>query len=163
MGDISQIRNLCVDHRASRNCVGYARLPGTYNTCAGEYGTMEMVHQDCLDLERFASGKSLQEPYRKRTEKMQREKIVKTSGRVSWIYTLRNLRKMNGQPEEGMRDLMCFCLYNSLTMSGYPEEQALKEVEAFNSGFDHPLDVRLLHGYLSTSRKQEVTGCPMRG
>ena len=153
MGDISQIQNLCVDHRASRNCVGYARLPGTYNTCAGEYGTMEMIHQDCLDLERFSSGKSLQEPHRKRTGKVQREKIVKTSGRVSWIYTLRNLRKMNGQPEEGMRDLMCFCLYNSLTMAGYPEEQALQEVEAFNAGFDHPLDVRLLHGYLSTSRK----------
>ena len=153
MGDISQIQNLCVDHRASRNCVGYARLPGTYNTCAGEYGTMEMVHQDCLDLEMYVSGKSLQEPYRKPTGKVQREKMVKTSGRVSWIYTLRNLRKINGQPEEGMRDLLCFCLYNSLNMSGYPEEQVLQEVEAFNSGFDHPLDVRLLYGYLSTSRK----------
>ena len=158
--------SLRIDRGASTNPVGYFRLPGTYNTTAKCYSSVEVLHSERYDQRELT-----------KTERSEREipsedvssttqyvplldsdKFVlrnfQSAGvcRVLQLIKLRNLR--NNDVGSEMRDYFNFSVYNALRMS-FTHGQAMARLNVFNMGFKEPMTDRELQNCISSAKEKE--------
>lgn len=161
-----ELEGLSVDRGASSNPVGYFRLPCTYNTKSGSYGTLEILHSERYD-QRVLTRLKAPEAEEKKVSKnatstyipmLQTDREVlkgyQTTGvrRVMQLIKLRNLRNNNAGSE--MRDCFNFSVYNALRMT-FDHNEAMVRVRKFNEGFKRPMRKRELENCVSTAKAKE--------
>lgn len=161
-----ELEGLSVDRGASSNPVGYFRLPCTYNTKAGCYGTLEILHSERYDqriLTRLEAPESKKKSVSKNSSNtyipmLQTDREVlknyQSTGvrRVMQLIKLRNLR--NNKAGSEMRDCFNFSVYNALRMA-FDHNEAMARLRKFNEGFKRPMRKRELENCVSTAKVKE--------
>lgn len=161
---------LTVDAAASRNVVGYYRLPGSVNTKAGVVAAPEIwsgEQYDTHDLIKWAKAyqKTREQPsptplqlpdvdpfnYTDVEVRILKNVFTLAFFRIRQIIRLRQIR--NDEIGEETRNNMCFMVYNTL-LPAYGEEKAWEKVVDFNSGFKNPMTEKELHQSLDTATKK---------
>lgn len=165
-----KLESLKVDSSASRNAVGYFRLPGTVNSKSQTLVKAEIwssKQYDTHDLIKWAKR------YKKEHDKEEERTYIYSQAesfdysdvevkilknvftlaffRARQIIRLRSIR--NGDIGDETRNNMCLILYNAFLLS-YGEEKAWEKVLDFNSGFKNPMTEKELHNSLDTSTKK---------
>ena len=167
IAEYSELDGLQVDRAASSNPVGYYRLPLTYNTAAGRYGTLQILHSERYDTHELAgyiSPLPADEMPRKQPPEPseavpmgQGDLIVLhnlyTTGanRVAQLVKLRAIRSNRIGAET--RNNFCFAMYNTLRM-GNDHEEAMERLQAFNDGFLQPLAEKELQATICTAKRK---------
>lgn len=144
-----------VDYAASKNPVGYFRLPGTINTRTNTLVSWEKYGgtYDLLDL----YAKITPSPKQKALlpEKPKSLDIISftslAESRVSAFERLRNLRANDLGEEE--RNNFCFMVYNALVIS-FGHDYAYAAMARFNSSFLSPLSTSDLNNVISAAFKK---------
>lgn len=158
------LRGLEFDDTTTNNAVGYYRIPLTFNTTAGEYGTYEMLHTQRYDLRELAKIEPLKkdmffeeappEPEHIPLQDADIKMVQDFSGtgfrRLKQLMDLRNLRMAAGKKID--RNYFLFSVYNSMRMH-CDDQQALDYVYSFNAGFEEPMTNEEIEGSLCTARK----------
>lgn len=166
LSEYSELDGLQVDRAASGNPVGYFRLPCTYNTTAGRYGTLQVLHSeryDTHDLAGYISPLPQEDKPRRAPEPatavpMERGDLVVLHNlystgarRVMQLVKLRNLR--NNEVGSETRNNLCFAMYNTLRMS-FDHAEAMERLQAFNAGFKRPMTDRELEHTICTAKRK---------
>lgn len=155
-----------VDSAASRNAIGFFRLPGTFNTKTGAYVTYEVIgpSYDLMDL--FEQMKSLGTEAAPLPDTLSPpsysddsslpafgkfEWIAQAERRVESLLLLRELRGASTGAEE--RNNLSFMIYNALVPC-YGHEVAYARMADFNKGFKVPLSQRELNAVICTAKKK---------
>lgn len=153
---------LSLDRTASLNAAGMFRMPMTLNQKNGVYGSIERIHSRRIDLQAFwaevhedacrpaAAAKRKADGYDPKEIADFRRKVI-----IPFI----NMRVQDGCTMEGSRDIILFCLYNSM-IHGYPDDVVMSEVFRVNRMFPKPLPEHEIENNLSTSRRKAETGNP---
>lgn len=147
-----------VDHAASRNILGYFRLPGTWNTksktkvtydiIGPSYKLMDLFHTIKEEKSQLPPKKVV--PLTKRTSN-HHDFLSIAEQRASALFSLRSLRDENMGAEE--RNNLSFIFYNSL-VTCYGHEVAYGRMLTFNQGFKQPMTERELDSVISTAKKK---------
>ena len=159
-----ELEGMQLDRTASKNPVGYYRIPCTYNTKAKRYSTLEILHTQRYDvvelaqqLERpeseifFETPEEMNIPLQK-TDIIVLHNFYSTGlRRVLQLTKLRNLR--NNEAGKETRNYFNFAVYNALRMS-YEHEEAMERLRAFNTGFKDPMSEKELQGTISSAKKK---------
>lgn len=157
-----ELEGLGVDRGASSNPVGYFRLPGTYNTKAGCYTSLAVLHEERYDQRELTK---LEAPEIRAVETASTKYIpllesdrrvlqnYESTGvrRVIQLVKLRNLRDNEAGSE--MRDYFNFSVYNALRMN-YDHDEAMERLESFNEGFKEPMSQKELENCVSSAEKK---------
>lgn len=167
ISEYSELDGLQVDRAASSNPVGYYRLPLTYNTAAGRYGTLQVLHSERYDTHELAGyisplpademPQGLPSESSEPVPMEQGDLIVLhnlyTTGanRVAQLVKLRALRNKNIGEET--RNNLCFAMYNALRM-GNDHEDAMERLWAFNAGFRKPMTEQELEATICTAKRK---------
>lgn len=147
-----ELGKLNMDPGASRNNVGYFRLPYSYNTEAKCYSSVEILHTNRYDQRELIQMEGF-EPTVKTSSEVARSKpsyipmlesdrfVVRnfeSTGvrRVLQLIRLRNLR--NNEVGKEFRNNFNFSVYNALRMT-FDHDQAMIRLKAYNSGFKQPM------------------------
>lgn len=152
-GPLEDLSMFAVDSGASRNCVGYFRLPETVNTKAGclvTFSTTEK-HYELMDL--FADYKRHCEPPKPKVEVRPVGDTFEfiSQQRVEALYLLRDLRGAGIGAEE--RNNFCFMAYNA-TVPLCGHEMAYAKMMSFNTGFKSPMTERELADVIASAKKK---------
>lgn len=145
-----ELEGLELDGDASSNPVGYFRLPGTYNTKAQCYASVEIIHDERFDQRKLTKIDVPEAPEIRETESVSAQYVplletdrqvianYESTGvrRVIQLMKLRNLRD-NAVGNES-RDKFNFSVYNALRMT-YEHEEAMARLRDFNAGFKEPM------------------------
>ena len=135
-----------VDASYASNISGLTRIPGTYNTVAGTYSTLDCVHTERLDLPReyecIPAQTSGGAPRNFGTNDIGQK-------RLQSLLKLAEIR-----PDTDKRDLHCFYVFQAAQMAGMTNCDALKLVHNVNKTFVHPLGERELEGYMATAARK---------
>lgn len=166
ISEYSELESLNVDRTASGNAVGYYRLPCTYNTKAGRYGTLQVLHSERYDMQELVKVVAPLPKKNGAERKISAQKAVPlqecdiivlhnnyTTGanRVMQLVKLRNLR--NNAVGAETRNNLCFSVYNALRMS-FDHDEAMDRLRAYNNGFKEPMtEAELEHTVCSAARK----------
>ena len=157
---------LSIDRGASINPVGYFRLPGTYNTKAKCYSSVEILHSERYDqreltlLER-PEGETQENVARSETQHipmLSTDRLVlknyESTGvrRVMQLINLRNLR--DNEVGSEMRDYFNFSVYNALRMA-FDHQEAMVRLREYNSGFKKPMTDRELDNCVSSAKEKD--------
>ena len=165
-----ELEGLNVDSGASGNPVGYFRLPHTYNTKAGCYGSLDILHSERYDQRKLAllEAPEITETHSEASEdstiipmlETDRELLrgFHTTGvrRVMQLINLRNLR--NNEVGSEMRDYFNFFVYNTLRMA-FDHADAMERVRVFNAGFKQPMTERELANCISSAKAKGGYKC----
>lgn len=157
-----ELEGLDVDRGASSNPVGYFRLPGSYNTKAGCYTSLAVLHDERYDQRDLTK---LEAPEIRGNENASTKYVplldsdrrvlqnYESTGvrRVIQLVKLRNLR--NNEAGSEMRDYFNFSVYNALRMN-YDHEEAMERLESFNEGFKEPMTPAELENCVSSAEKK---------
>lgn len=165
-----ELCDLKVDASASRNVVGYFRLPGTINSKSQSLAVPEIwsgIQYDTHLLIKWAKQYQKEreqlapspatysdvDPFRYSDVEVRILKSVFTLAffRVRQIIRLRTLR--NNDIGDETRNNMCLIVYNAFLLA-YGENTAWEKVMDFNSGFKNPMTEKELHQSLDTSTKR---------
>ena len=175
----SSLSELSVDSSASRNIVGYYRLPLTYNTTTNRKGSYELLHTNQYKLtdlvEDFVPTDFSEARFTKKQFKdlsisnteqeyditLSKNDVIVFEGgtnamarRVLKMVELRAFR--NAPINEEMRDLFCFVVYCAL-LSIYDQDEAWRRLLAFNEGFKEPLDIKELEQSMAATEKHRYS------
>jgi DNA-binding CsgD family transcriptional regulator len=157
-----ELEGLDVDRGASSNPVGYFRMPGTYNTKAKCYASLEVLHEERYDQRELTK---LARPEIRANENASAKYVplldsdrrvlqnYESTGvrRVIQLVKLRNLR--NNEVGSEMRDYFNFSVYNALRMN-YDHDEAMERLESFNDGFKEPMSEVELKNCVSSAEKK---------
>lgn len=157
-----ELEDLTLDRGTSSNPVGYFRMPCTFNTKAGRYGSLEILHTERYDQRELTH---IPDPEVEDTMIEERGHILMhdsdrevlrgyaTLGarRVLQLIKLRNLR--DSEIGEERRDYFNFCAYNALRMS-FDHEEAMVRLRLFNNGFKQPMNENELENCVCTAKKK---------
>ena len=160
-----ELEGLSVDPGASNNPVGYFRLPHTYNTEAGCYGSLDILHSERYDQRELAllEAPEITETHSEASEdstiipmlETDRELLhgFHTTGvrRVMQLINLRNLR--NNEAGEEDRNNFNFSVYNALRIA-FDHEDAMERLRAFNAGFKQPMTDRELASSICSAKSK---------
>lgn len=133
-----------VDMGYSSNVAGLTRIPGTYNTAAGAYGSYVILHRQRMDLPRAYD--SIPLPPRRKGSSSDRWTTIGLR-RLDALMRLHELRPI----DVGQRDLYLWHTFCAAQMAGLSNEEALAHVQSVNRRLAHPLGERGLERNLSTS------------
>lgn len=142
-----ELEGLSVDRGASSNPVGYFRMPCTYNTKVGRYGSLEILHTDRHDqreltlipdpeVEIVSEGTRATVPMQNSDREVLKGYATLGARRVMQLINLRNLR--DSEIGDESRDKFNFSVYNALRMN-FDHDDAMARVRAFNRGFKQPM------------------------
>lgn len=151
-----------VDVGASKNAVGYFRLPCTMNTktntlvtyriVAGTYELMDLFEQmkehlasSPEDLRQISAGKE------KNNLSFGRDYVDLANERVDMFYNLREMREASIGLEE--RNNFCFMVYNALAPC-YGHDVAFAKMKQFNTGFLEPMTIRELNVVVCSAKEK---------
>jgi len=163
LAEYSELDGLEVDRAASSNPVGYYRLPCTYNTTAGKYGTLQILRTERYDTHELAelAGPELDvidEKHDRIHVPMQDTDIIVLHNyysvglnRVMQLIKLRNLR--DNEVGRETRNNLCFAVYNSLRMS-FDHDEAMERLWAYNAGFKSPMTERELEHTICAAKRK---------
>lgn len=157
-----ELEGLNLDPGPSSNPVGYFRLPGTYNTKAQCYVSLEVLHGERYDqreLTKLEAPENIETPEIRATENASTKYVplletdrrvianYESTGvrRVIQLMKLRNLR--NNAVGKESRDKFNFSVYNALRMT-YDHEEAMERLRDFNAGFKEPMTEKELENCL---------------
>lgn len=155
------------DRGPSSNLVGYFRIPCTYNTKAGRYGSLEILHTERYDQRKLTlipdpevEADTVEERGQVLMVDSDREVLrgYATLGarRMLQLIKLRNLR--DSEIGEEKRDYFNFCAYNALRMS-FDHEEAMVRLRLFNEGFKQPMTEAELENCVCTAKKKGGYKC----
>ena len=167
-----ELKDLMLDASPSNNNVGYFRLPGTYNTNAKKYSSLEILHKEPYNtqalyelvkpnLPKRSSKRENNAPVSEvHTEKeavaldandldLIRKCNYQCSRRIAKFIQLRNIRNRNIGAES--RDLLCLIVYCELRKV-YDHDNAMIYLRQFNDGFKEPFDEDILLKKLSSAK-----------
>lgn len=168
------LKGISIDRAAGKRIAGWFRLPCTYNTNAGVWGTLQILsserysHQDLFDY----IPKKYKSPYEKPDIKKSIDyrtnpdyvplaaddtSVIKggTTNMALRVYQLVQLRAIrNAAIGEEMRDRFCFAVY-CLLLADYSKFEAWQRLLHFNNGFKEPLNERKLAQMMSSATKKE--------
>ena len=150
------------DRGPSSNLVGYFRVPCTFNTKAGRYGSLEILHTERYDQRELTlipdpkmEVSAIEERSHSLMNDSDREVLrgYATLGarRILQLIKLRSLR--DSKIGEEMRDYFNFCVYNALRMS-FDHEEAMSRVRSFNNGFKQPMSEEELENCICTAKEK---------
>ena len=144
-----------VDYTYARSVAGLTRLPGSYNTAARTYVTMEILHRVRLDLLRaYDSIPATPMGWRKVSYQRHRKNAVTAAGTARVRSLLRLVDIRGGTIEVGGRDNYLLGLYSSCRMSGMDDDEAVECVLTTNKRFVLPMPSEEILAYLSTARRK---------
>lgn len=169
--DPSELEGLKVDSSASRNVVGYFRLPGTVNSKSQSLVEAEIWTEEQYDThnlikwaKKYKSEREADEvtsvpahtyddPFSYSDAEVRILKNVFTLAffRVRQIIRLRSIR--NGEIGDETRNNMNLIVYNALLLA-HGAEKAWEKTLDFNAGFKTPMTEKELHNSLDTSTKK---------
>lgn len=149
-----------VDVGASKNVVGYFRLPGTMNTktntlvtytaCAGTYELMELFTQmKYCQAEKPLKLQEVDLAQSKVCSMFSRDYVDLAHQRVDMYYKLRDMRDATVGVEE--RNNFCFMVYNAFAPC-YGHDVSFGKMQQFNAGFQEPLSNRELNVVISSAK-----------
>lgn len=166
----SELGDLRVDSSASRNAVGYFRLPGTVNSHSQtmvkaeiwtetQYDTHELIKwakqykSERVEDEENVNVCTDTDPFSYSDVEVRILKNVFTTAffRVRQMIRLRAIR--DDRIGDETRNNMCLIVFNAMLLS-CGEAKAWEKVLAFNAGFKKPMEERELHNSLDTSVKK---------
>lgn len=168
----SELGDLRVDGAASKNAVGYFRLPGTVNSHSQtmvkadiwsgvQYDTHELIKwAKKYKKEQAAEAAEMDtlpypdaDPFSYSDAEVRILKNVFTLAffRVRQMIRLRAIR--NDKIGDETRNNMCLIVFNALLLSS-GEEKAWEKILEFNAGFKKPMTEKELHNSLDTSVKR---------
>lgn len=164
--DIPSLEYMHVDKAASSNYAGFFRLPGSYNSKSGTWGTYDIISDTKLNLvETYLEKHS--SPDKKNVEKIvfkkkgkkqtKNKKKNKTSNilRIREIMLHKLLELRNGKNDVGYRDLMIFILYNAYLSTGKSEIEAWEAIMKLNNKFSEPLPEHEIATSMKTSNRKK--------
>lgn len=159
-GPLEDFSMFQVDVGASKNVVGYFRLPCTKNTktntfvtytaSAGTYELMDLF-QEMKDFQ----GESqfdlqlVELPFTNFCSVSSRDYVDLAHQRVDMYYKLRDMRNSTVGVEE--RNNYCFMVYNAFAPC-YGHDVAFGKMQQFNAGFQEPLSNRELKVVVSSAK-----------
>ncbi len=169
----SSLQALTVDGGSSRNLVGYFRLPCTYNTAAGVFGTVrfpaqepEYVLQELWKLVQAQKERQREELRPEPPRKPERsfagdytsaEIAFLKDIRVTAFFRLRQLTDLrilrNREVGEETRNNLCFLVYNSL-LTALGHEKAWERLLLFNQGFKLPMTEKELQNTIVSCQRK---------
>lgn len=175
----SFLSDLSVDTSASRNIVGYFRLPMTYNTTVNRKGSYELLHTNRYKLTElvdkfvptdFSEAKFTKKQTRNlstnNTDNSYGINLTKndvivfeggTNAMARRVLKMVELRAFRNAPiNKETRDLFCFVVYCAL-LSIYDQEEAWRRLLAFNDGFKEPLDIKELEQAMAAAEKHRYS------
>ena len=136
-----------VDMGYSSNVAGLTRIPGTYNTAAGTYGSYVMLHRQRMDLPRAYD--SIPLPPRYKGSSSNRWTTIGLR-RLDALMRLHELRPI----DVGQRDLYLWHTFCAAQMAGLSNNEAMAYVQTVNRSLAHPLGEREVERSLSTSNRK---------
>lgn len=171
----SILSDLSVDTAASRNVVGYFRLPLTYNTAIQKKGSFTLLHTKRYKLtelvdqfvpadfnEKKPAKKMAQKQAAAVADKLSSVKITTkdvavfeggTSAMARRVLKMIELRALRNAPKEKeTRDLLCFVVYCAL-LSIYEQDEAWRRLLTFNDGFKLPMPIDELEEIMASAEK----------
>lgn len=159
-GCLEDFSMFTVDTGASKNAVGYFRMPATWNTKSNSFVTYTLM-ADTYDLMGlFHEMKRLVEEEVVLESTSQEETRSLSSGgdyvelahsRVHLYEQLRDLRFASIGNEE--RNNFCFMVYNAFAPC-YGHDVAYKKMREFNKGFKKPMKVAELKTVISSAKRK---------
>lgn len=143
--------DLSVDEGASRNAVGYFRMPCTINTKVNQKVTYHILGETYALMDLFEEIPKDKPTLPNNRPVTSYEWIEIAHRRVEAFYRLRDLRGSVIGLEE--RNNFCFMIYNSLAPC-YGHDQAFLQMKAFNQGFQKPMSDRELNTVISSAKEK---------
>ena len=144
-----------VDERASKNIVGFFRLPGSYNTKSGTWGCLNILHTNRINIV-----EKLQEMQKNETRKHRMPKIPtgglrsmgSAASREASLISLIKLR--NAPPGDEKRDLFLFfdyCIWSEII---FEHDDIMAHLLRMNELFKEPLPAAVVEGYMQTAKEK---------
>lgn len=153
----SELSLLSVDQRASKNDVGLARLPGTYNLATGAQTRLWLLSDTRCDFHRWYDSVPTDANWRSKTanqqDQLQSTDKTKSIGlaRMAALSALRDYRDHPAGEEQ--RDIFCLLFYSAVKMAGFSDDTAWEKLSAFNDGFKEPLTQTKLRNVICAAKK----------
>lgn len=143
---VSKCFNL--DMSASKNYVGFFRIPGTYNSNTGRMGNFEIFHNDRIDV--FEMSKKLGKENTTRDKHINRKSIYKNLAKYRENMLCQLIEVRNGEMT-GFRDKSALILHSAYISEGYTIQEANEAVLSLNGLFSEPMSEKEILSYMSSS------------
>ena len=143
--------HLKVDNAASNNYVGYYRLPGTFNTKAGDFSSLKIINEETMDVFEYIKSTDLKYDVVPNVEIPRGNKNLDTYRE----YILNKLVSIRNYEVNGYRDILTLILCNAYLSSGRTEDEAIEAILRLNDKFTEPLPQKQLISYMSSSFKRK--------
>ena len=169
-----ELDGFTVDSSASRNLVGYYRLPGTVNTKTGTEVMMELVREEpylLQDLEKWVwaekkAEKTKAKPKQAMSQPYQAEDPFSGQYKASDVRLLRGYHTLgffrmrqliqlrllrDEQIGEETRNNLCFIAYNAM-LPALGHDKAYEKLQQFNAGFKKPMEEKELEAVICSAK-----------
>lgn len=144
-----------IDEKASKNYVGYFRLPGSYNTKSGTWGCLDIRHTDRINIVA-----KLQEMQKDETRHHRMPKIPagglrsmgSAAAREASLISLISLR--NAPAGDEKRDLFLFADYCIWSDIIFEHDDIMAHLLKMNTLFKEPFSVDVIEAYMQTAKEK---------
>lgn len=156
MNKVHNLNFFRLDVASSRKKSGLFRVPGTFNSKTGVYGSFRIFHDRRIDITDlfFSLHPATGNPYKKRKKSKKSKKTSHWNGfaqkREEDLKKLVEYRQKNGFTTYGYRDLVCLFICAAYCSSGEDDSAAIAAVKRMNQMFDVPMKERELLNYMSS-------------
>lgn len=146
-----------VDQTSSGNISGYYRVPLTYNTAAGCYGGLLLLHKDRIDVPSFCRAycpKNDAPRFKKSSPNAPGDYAAYNMARRNALFRLAESRIASGVwGKSGFRNDIIYAMYNCVVHTK-GDDGALEDVHAMNRMFPCPMLDKELSSTLCSSRRE---------
>ena len=161
----SELSGLEIDEAASKNPIGFFRMPGSTNTIVGKEVHVQHLSDNRLDPKSYRDEHLPFTPEAK--QPVSKKKCIATvQDQREWFKHLldavEKIRDIRAAPIGSELRNNFIYLFFCLAKSIYPADAAMRLTEAFNSGFRVPFRPQELKSTLSAAVKRDYTVGPQK-